>query len=47
LETDPHFKDGHGTLDESISELVPNNHYGPIGDEVLDNPYDDIGKLSE
>jgi hypothetical protein len=41
-----HPLDEHGTLDEKIEELVPNNHYGPIGDDVLDNHYDDIGEIS-
>lgn len=46
METDPHFIDGEGTLDETIEEIVPDNHYAPIGDDVLDNPFDKIGDFS-
>jgi hypothetical protein len=46
METNPHFFDKDGTLNEKISEIVPNNHYGPIGDDVLVNPYDQIGENS-
>jgi hypothetical protein len=46
METDPHFFDDDGTLNEKIEEIVPNNHYGPLGDEVLENPFDKIGEQS-
>lgn len=48
IESDPHFKEEHGTLDESIEQLVPDNHYAPIADDILDepNPFDKIGDFS-
>ena len=46
MEKNPHFYNDEGTLEERIREILPDNHYGPIGDDVLENHYDDIGEMS-
>jgi hypothetical protein len=46
MDNDPSFHGDHGSLDETIKEIVPDNHYSEIGDEALVNPYDQIGELS-